>query len=853
MGFFYSDPTPGAKPKAVSKARGKTIPIKVSGCAHCSLNNEPLRSPKMQPTGSARPLVYILGEAPGAEEDKAAEQFVGDSGRILRSALPEDYESITRWNNTIRCRPPQNREPSPLETQCCRKSIEEDIEATKPKLILLMGAVPLRWATGLTKIQALRGRLMPVRIGKHECYALASLHPDYILRNRRTRNGPAWTRVFEKDLIRAYELAESLDTEPFIPKPEEYYEGVECLETADLTRLKVMLDEALTWDEVTIDIETNGERPYFKDARILSFSISCFEKTFAFPYKHSQTPWSKKDLKSVFKLIYDFLIASKRKWAHNLNFELEWLYVEFGWSVVWETQWGDTMAQAYVLDEREGAKSLDSLCVEYMGFQLKSISNIDRKNLDKAPLPDVLRYNALDAKYTWPLISFQQQRLEAEGLVSVYEMTVSRSLVIAPAQALGVIPNFEAVEELNSKLEGEITEVLKKILSDRDVRAFMKAKPNFSPTNNNDVLAFFKDHLRRREVNVGKKDKPKYSCDESVLSRIDHPVSVLILELRGKAKVLSTYIAPYRKGTGKHIHADQLIHTLFNHLLTETGRWSSEDPNLQNFPNRKGKEVRAIIKAPENGWIVSIDYGQIEARVIGMASHDKVLCDSLWTGYDIHGEWAERLAHAYPQRIGGKKFLKDKDVLKAFRKDVKNQWTFPLFFGSMMESVAGNLQMPEEVVSPLYDEFWGMFGGVKAWQDKMLKRYKQVGYVETLTGRRRHEPINDNQIINSPIQGTASEIVTDGSVRLSRLAYFEQRPELQFRINVHDDLTFYFSDEQLEDNIQTVAREMLACPFEFINVPLTVEVSVGKTWDSQEEVEVFSSIDFGLIKRAVAR
>ncbi|MEO0248117.1 MAG: uracil-DNA glycosylase family protein, partial [candidate division WOR-3 bacterium] len=285
-----------------------------------------------------------MGEAPGDTEDKQGMQFVGDSGQILRSALPRGYEKITRWNNTIRCHPPGNREPSKLELQCCRKSIEDDIARTKPKLILLMGAVPLEWMIQESKVLAWRGRIMPVRVGTHECYAMSCLHPSFILRSRNSKKGREMQSVFEKDLTRAYALLEAgeFDEPPWIPKPEEYYEGIELLLTPDLKKLRAWLEEAATWEELTIDLETNALRPYNKDSRILSLAVSNFDKTFAIPYRHSRTIWSKADLLSVRKLLKDFLFSSHRKWAHNLNFELEWLVREFGEALAYETSWGDT-------------------------------------------------------------------------------------------------------------------------------------------------------------------------------------------------------------------------------------------------------------------------------------------------------------------------------------------------------------------------------------------------------------------------------------------------------------------------------------------------------------------------------
>jgi DNA polymerase-1 len=232
------------------------------------------------------------------------------------------------------------------------------------------------------------------------------------------------------------------------------------------------------------------------------------------------------------------------------------------------------------------------------------------------------------------------------------------------------------------------------------------------------------------------------------------------------------------------------------------------------------------------------DFGQIEARVIAMASRDRNFTKSLWDRYDVHLNWAEKIAYAYPDRVGGKNNLKDKKVMKTFRGDVKNQWVFPLFFGASLFKVSNELRIPDEHLKSLYDEFWCTFEGVKDYQNRMEKDYKKKGYVECLTGRRRRAPLSYNQIINSPIQGTASDIVVDGMNRLSELEDWEY----QANLNIHDSLTFILDEDELEERTEVIVREMLGCRFPFINVPLTVEVSIGtENWQHMQELGTFSS------------
>jgi DNA polymerase I-like protein with 3'-5' exonuclease and polymerase domains len=235
---------------------------------------------------------------------------------------------------------------------------------------------------------------------------------------------------------------------------------------------------------------------------------------------------------------------------------------------------------------------------------------------------------------------------------------------------------------------------------------------------------------------------------------------------------------------------------------------------------------------------LELDYGQIEARTIAMASKDPSFCKALWERYDVHMDWAERIARAYPDRIGGKEYLTDKAVMKTFRGDVKNQWVFPLFYGATLNKVSNELTIAADVLKPLYEEFWKTFSGVKDYQDRMEKTYKKQGYVECLTGRRHRAPLSYNQMINLPIQGTASDIVVDGMDRLSETDVWEYQASL----NVHDSLVFVLEENELDDHAETIIKEMLGCKFDFINVPLVVEASVSKTnWSSMEPIGEFAS------------
>lgn len=233
-------------------------------------------------------------------------------------------------------------------------------------------------------------------------------------------------------------------------------------------------------------------------------------------------------------------------------------------------------------------------------------------------------------------------------------------------------------------------------------------------------------------------------------------------------------------------------------------------------------------------WLVSVDYGQIEARVLAMYSLDRNLVDSLWKNYDIHGDWADRWSSHYPE------VLVRHGTRQKLREIVKNKWVFPLFYGSGVDNACYHMDCPRTVVEPLYHEFWDMFPGVKQWHEQINKLYDTLGYVECLTGRRRRHPLNHNQKINSGVQGTASDIVVDAQNRLSELAFDTEDWCFQPRLNIHDDLGFYISDSRLEECINIIVAYCLDSAYEFTKcVPLSVEVKIGKDWYQQDKLDTY--------------
>lgn len=848
-------PVPGRRP---SGARF-VLPLDVSklACGNCTLDKEPLNHPKMQPTGAAKPVFYILGEAPGKQEDEQGKQFIGKSGDVLRDRLMEKWLPHIRWNNSVNCRPPDNRDPTPLELGCCRHRVEADIEATKPAVILAFGAIALQWLTraqplpeghaggrqaaeagerGMPTISNWRGRRVPVRVRGHTCWAYAFGHPAWLLRSMNDKRlGKAHLTAFERDLATAFYEYEQGLPEPFVEDPLDYRKGIEVVTQFGHNGLKRILDrlaEIAQRPSIGIDVETNALAPYKRnDPKILSVAVGTYDDTLAFGLDHPDCRWTKDERDLLLSKLYQFLMGSGEKWAHYLKMEQAWFRWLFNDHVLYKTEWGDTHAQAHAIDERPG-KELDDLTMLYFGFNVKDVEKVDKKRLSEYPLEKVLWYNGMDTKYTEALSQVQGAIIEEQGLQLAYENLARLSPSLVRMQAKGLVRNIPQIELLHAELEKKEAQAVRKLLENKDVVRFKETHAKFNPNSTHDLHAFFKW--------AGFKDLP--NVDEATLLEVNHPVARGVLAMRGEKKLKSTYVSPLRNG-GKHVATDGRVHPNFNQSTTVTTRLASDDPNAQNFPRRERKEIRRVIGVPPGCKFVAMDYGQLEARVVAMLTKDPILVAETWAGDDIHGVWTEKLGAKFVPKM----LLADK---KKVRDGVKNLWTFPQFFKSQLGSIARDLsnrwevEVSERALQPYSEEFWNKYQRVLQWHVELIAAYWETGYVETAHGFRRHEPMNENEIVNHPIQGTAAQIVLDAQYRIDLLSYEQGRAHRAPIMNVHDDLSFYLPEESLEEDVEFLAQQMCCCSYSFINVPLAVEVSLGDNWCDKEDLHTFKSTDF---------
>lgn len=863
MSFFFNPVKAEAKkPKAAPKLRAANLPIqslRAMSCEVCPRAADPsVKSPKMKPSGSTSPTIYLLGSAPSEAEDEDNNHWTDAAGTFIYDTFGQRYmERHVRSNFITQCRGDQTM----VEIECCRNRIIQDIEQHKPTVIVGVGDAPLGWATGLsTTALRHRGSRFAVKIGNHVCWFFSILYPNFV-HKKKGYGKSEYQLALEHDIEAAKQLADSgLVPSYFHGKHDAGIQIVTGRDAEDLKRLERALTDLAGVRDIALDLETTGLRPYsLADARIITAAVGTFDNTVAFSIDHPEGWATDRQRRYVHGLFSEFLVHSGRKAAHNLAFELEWLVHEYGRELPHLTGWSDTMAMAHTIDERPGTKSLDHQCLMLFGFSLKALSNVDASRLLEYRLESVLKYNGLDTKWTNGVRDELEPVIDAdEKLLAEYNRKIRLAPTLVLTETIGLPVNMDYAKEVASNLRRDIEAAEHKLQKTEEVRRFQQRFGTFSPSSPDHALQLMRDICKREEVK--KVDKvtgtTTWTSDEAALSSIptaEVPSAALILEHRSTSKLLGTYVEPVLHG--RILGRDGRIRCKYSSMTAVTGRLASEDPNLQNWPKRKFKYIRGIISYLRRVYgldivFVACDYGQIEFRVVGMASEDANLVKYCWTGYDVHMYWAQRMLKEYPKSKDyiikeWPEVLKaedpDKAILKTWRQEAKNGWVFPQLFGSSARSCAEQLHLPIEVADDLAAEFWDEFRGVKKWQDKLLASYERNLYVETLGGRKRRGPMTKNEIINMPIQGTAADIVTEAMNACSLQSIESGLDYMHPIINVHDDLTFGMPDANLEAAIPQIVRTMCLPRFDYINVPLVVEVSIGDRWDNLDKLKDFRS------------
>ena len=865
MGFFFEKKESKEKLKIKARPQVKQSSkesLNRLGCKACPLNKGNNRSPKMLPDlGDSLNGVYFLGGGPSEQDDKINTPFGDKAGNLLR-AMCGSLDGVS-FDNVIRDFSASANHGSVqylVALECCRSLVTKSIEEAKPRLIVGLGIYALKWMLDTIDMVGLRGRLFAVTVGTHKCWFLPTYDPQFIIDNAFEGSDPLRSRLghcLKFDLVKALDYASSLNV-PIIDTPQAIRAGVQAFNgygQGQLANLLRLISAARKAPEKAIDLETSHLRPYAVNARILTAAISFENVDISFAIDHPKSGWKPADKLAIKKAIRSLLTDDTTIIAHNVIFECEWFISWLGTDCIRHDNWECTMMQAHVLDERRGSQgrgddeygpnpyqALEFLVKQNFGLAFKSHFKVDRKNMVDSDLDETLSYGAADTRYTLRLFHLQTERLRKSSLLHTYQEAKSRQPTVALMQHAGIPIDATCNKRMQKKLEAEIKEIEGKISDLPEVKAYVAKWKSFNPASSPELIKLLKLNYRVKEEAL-KGDDGKISTDKNTLTRLNLPISKLIEDHRNRSKLKSTYVDPFELGKGEFIHPDGRMHPNFNTTFTESFRLSSSQPNQQNWSNRSDKWVREQVVAEPGHVLVAFDYGQLEACTAAMCTKDKVLVKALWDDYDIHQFWAEKTASIYPKIIGGKELMADKAVMKKLRSLVKNKLVFPAMFGAQNTSIAGYLGMPIEPINKLMDEFWDTFKGIYNWQKATMANYYEYGYVEDPMGRRRNYPLTKNQAINFPIQCLGAGIVCRAMVRLSKRAQESGDAYFQPRMNIHDDLCMSIPDNDkiLEEAIKTIYSILLSPGFDFVNVPLSVECTIGQDWAHMGSIGKFWS------------
>lgn len=325
-----------------------------------------------------------------------------------------------------------------------------------------------------------------------------------------------------------------------------------------------------------------------------------------------------------------------------------------------------------------------------------------------------------------------------------------------------------------------------------------------------------------------KKTKTGYSTDNEVLEKLNHPIAKYLMDFRELTKLKSTYV----DALPELVDQTGRLHTHFNQALTATGRLSSTNPNLQNIPikTEKGQRVRQAFITSADKKLLSLDYSQIELRILAHISNDKALTSAFKDDLDIHTATASEVFS-----VGLK------DVTKEQRRIAKAV-NFGIAYGQGAYGLAETLGISRTESKDIIDRYFKKFSGIKDYISSTIELAHERKFVETLFGRRRYlselestnamvKKFGERAAINAPIQGTASDLMKMAMIDVNRYMQNEKinRTELNLLLQVHDELVFEGLPNQLE--IHSVAIKNIMENVVRLKVPLKVNSAIGKNWD----------------------
>ena len=589
----------------------------------------------------------------------------------------------------------------------------------------------------------------------------------------------------------------------------------------DIKEIDDWIKEAEEVGELAVDTETSSLDPHQADLIGISLS-SKIGKACYIPINHNTEKNINKDLvlKKLRPLLED---PSIKKIGQNIKFDFIVLLKQ-GIKI---TSMEDTMLMSYVLDAGKNRHNMDTLSEIHLGHKtiaFKDLVGTGKKeiNFSEVDLEKAKNYAAEDADITYRLYKKFYKSLKDEKMINVYELFEKPMItILANMEIEGIKIDNKFLKILSSNFEKKILKIQKEV--------FKISKKEFniaSPKQLGEVL------FEKLNLPGGKKNKSGgFQTGADILEDLSakgFEIASYLLEWRKMSKLKSTYsdslMLHINNFTGR-------VHTSFNLAGTSTGRLSSSDPNLQNIPIRdtEGKKIRETFIAKEGAELLSLDYNQIELRLLAHIADVKGLKEAFKNNIDIHSSTASQIFKVALEKVD-----------TALRRKAK-AINFGIIYGISAFGLSRNLKIARTEAQEFIDDYFKQFPEIRDYMNTTVETARKTGFVTTLFNRKIHLPnigtkgpiggFAERAAINAPIQGSASDIIKRAMIKIHEFLK-SSKLDAHLLLQVHDELIFETNKDAI-NIIQKRASEIMeqaTLPYLDLDVPLKVEGGHAINW-----------------------
>lgn len=590
----------------------------------------------------------------------------------------------------------------------------------------------------------------------------------------------------------------------------------------DMDMLKQWVDQASEAGKIVIDCETTSLNAM--QAKLvgvaLGVPIGAGYKAAYIPFAHQES--TQQIPLDVAKTLLQPLFSNPAimKIGHNLKYDLLVLR-QHGFEV---NTLDDTMLMSYVLHAGEHGHSMDELALKYLNRTTITFADVAgkgkaQKTFDMIEIPVATNYAAEDAEITGLLCNHFKPELSTNQVSSVYELTEKPLIpVIVSMEEAGICVNANWLNHLGQEFSQKMTILAQQI--------YALAGHEFnvaSPAQLGEIL------FEKHQMPGAKKTKTgSYSTDVDVLEKLvaqgfDLPKKVL--EWRALAKLNSTYVEGLLKAINP---ATGRVHTSYSMVGAATGRLSSSDPNLQNIPikSEDGRKIRQAFIARPGHKLVSLDYSQIELRLLAHFADVPTLQDAFLKGEDIHTRTACDVFGVTSDQVD-----------TALRRRAKTI-NFGIIYGISAFGLAKQLSVSNQEASQMINAYFERYPGIDAYIRNSQRQAREQGYVLTLMGRKVYTPgildknamlrqFAERQATNAPLQGSNADIIKRAMIKIHT---FLKPYKSKLLLQVHDELVFEIPDSELNEIVPKL-KEIMENITQ-LKVPLVVGAGVGENWDA---------------------